>query len=184
MVYRHLFRLKKPIAYSDRRPRLHSQILGTCRLVLNEARPILYGDNFWNITIGHREGLFFSRFTSFPHLEVSPLFERRIRDMNKFYIKAPLGRNADPRMVRRAVLKVSEFLSTLPSLRCLHIEFWTDDDAYDTPKFHRILESLGLLRNVPNVVFHGVPPDYAKYLADKMTGSTPIDNLPNQGVYY
>ncbi|XXG95467.1 hypothetical protein Hte_001729 [Hypoxylon texense] len=73
------------------------------------------------------------------------------------------------------MFQLAEFLSTLPSLRSLYIEFLADNGFYHTAKSHRILENFGLLRNVPNVVVDGVPSEYAKL--DKMIGLIPADNL-------
>ncbi|KAI1777501.1 hypothetical protein F4818DRAFT_457330 [Hypoxylon cercidicola] len=136
MIYRLLFRVGELLDTDNRRRRRSSQILRTCRFILNEARPVLYGGNIWEV-------------------------KARLADLKKAaYMDRAEGRK------RRRYDSNQQYL---------RIHF---DHSPKCAPFHRILARFGSLRRVRDVVVDGVPPACAKYLTDKMTGSSPPDPLP------
>lgn len=192
MIYRLLLYRNEPLE-NRYHNHLSPRILRTCRQILNEALPILYGENVWKIKIqmnGAGDERARSLYTDHFGREIYdyPL-RSRLEYMKRFYIVVEVqSKNAqneedaeeEASIVQSALTKVSKVISTLPDLQYVRIRL-CEHDTYggDAQESCQVLENLTMLRNVHKVVFDGVPPVYAKYLTDKMTGSAPLDHLPN-----
>ena len=166
--------------------KLSPTILCTCRQILNEARPILYGENVWKIKIWQNGcGAERASFMETHHLGeyIDYRLQHRLPDMRRFNIVVEIQSKGDEDevfSVRHALTKVSNVLSKLPHLDYLHIELCAHEQyGGDAQKFCQVLQIFTLLQHVRKVVFDGVPPVYAEYLRRKMTGSAPLDHLPN-----
>jgi len=159
---------------------LHPSILGTCRQVLFEARPILYEENTWHLRIfvdSFGEGRADFRGTDHFGEDRDYRFRRRISNLRRFDIAVEIQDEGDLWTVRLAVRMVCEVLCDLPRLNYLHIRL-DGRGTIDARPFYNVLENFGLLRRVRKVEFTGVPPAYAEYLERRITGSAPLDHLP------
>ncbi|OTA52593.1 hypothetical protein K449DRAFT_470420 [Hypoxylon sp. EC38] len=190
MIYRLLLRQSKPIK-SPKSVRLSPSILRTCRRILNEARPVLLRENIWEFMIWEKSGQIRSSFmgtTCIQH-DDRPCYEIHIhgppgfklRTLKRFHILV-ITRNDDTvSKIRRALTRLCGMLSGLRNLHYVSVSLrnhHTYDDVV-TREYYTVLENFTLLRRVRRVEFNGVPPAYAKYLTDKMTGSEPLDSLTN-----
>ncbi|KAI0829522.1 hypothetical protein F5Y06DRAFT_282775 [Hypoxylon sp. FL0890] len=186
MIYRLLLCQNHPIwgpvlCYRSRENRLSTSILCTCRRILHEARPILYGENIWGYMIRHRYGEgYINIFEAEYFMEL--FVERigvRLEDLKRLHIEVEICREDEVFCVRSALTMLLKTLSELPNIQYVHIRLRLDQDSQgDTPGLCTVLQKLTLLQRVHHVDFDGVPPVYAKYLTDKMTGSAPLDHLP------
>lgn len=203
IIYRLLLRHSKPLA-GERYIKLSPAILRTCRLILEEARPVLYGENIWKMRIFHcnyEVKAYFLDCISFDE-EAVPRWGPRLADMRNFYVVVGIDGRENMLGVRSPIAQISKTLSHIPVLNYVHIKLcflenledwdnfdewgyreennkYDEDEEYDTQKFCQVLQNFTLLRHVRKVKLEGVPPKYAEYLASKMRGPAPLDHLPN-----
>ncbi|OAA66905.1 hypothetical protein SPI_01481 [Niveomyces insectorum RCEF 264] len=157
---------------------LHTSILRTCHHIHDEAYPILYGENVWEIRIFDKNGEerayaldtdHFGNYQGYAHAFA-------IHHMRKFDITVEIQDEEDLWVVRPAIRKVCRVLSDIPRLDYMHIRL-DGCGVLDPSQFCAVLRNFGLLR-VRKVNVTGVSPEFAKYLVGKMTGSGPVDDLP------
>lgn len=179
MIYRLLFLHCEPISSAG--AHLSATFLRTCKQILDEAQPILCGENTFLMEIWAEPrppGVpwrFWGRFLDCRTLIQWPgrAKDGRLRRMKRWEVKVLLEREANVPPVKAGVRKICQILSDLPDLESLHIR--VDGLGHQFP---RILQSCTLLRRVQKVEFEGVPRVYAGYLEGKMTGKEPVDHLP------
>ena len=182
-IYRLLLCDHEPISSlwkpRDKRRILFPSILRTCRQVLSETQPILYGENIFSMKIFHRflEGprAYFLKCDHFG-LEAEGCVQHMLRYLRRLDIVVELQDEEETRSVKSAVTAVCKVLSGLPQLDHLHVTL--DGRGYNAQSHSRVLSGFALLRNVQNVILDGVPKVYGKYLKSKMTGNSPLDHLP------
>ncbi|KAI1410566.1 hypothetical protein F5Y13DRAFT_167419 [Hypoxylon sp. FL1857] len=180
IIYRFLFVENKQNSMIFRSP-LNDSILRTCRSILNEAQPILYEEYTWRIRIwgGYSEGYVNGMEAEEFRERLDVILDSPHKHPKRFYIVVEIQIEDDVSTVRRALTKVSKTLSDFPPLHYVHISLRQySDGSGDAQEYCAALENFTLLQNVRHVEFDGVPPVYAKYLTDKMTGSAPLDHLP------
>jgi hypothetical protein len=179
IIYRLLLHHDEPIPRFFLGGGLNPAILRTCRQILSESRPILYGENIFQMKIWSKYGDERASFVKCGHFaERAELeFGLRLKDMRQFEILVEVQCEDEVWGVKSAVRAVSKVLSEFPKLDYLHISL-DGCGCFDAQSVSHVLESFTLLRNVRRVVLDGVPPVYAQYLERKMTGSSPLDHLP------
>ncbi|KAI0383281.1 hypothetical protein F5Y04DRAFT_250989 [Hypomontagnella monticulosa] len=179
MVYRLLLCHEGKIPFSISFPvRLSPAILRTCRQTLNEARPILYGENVWHMRIIDKGGygrVLMKKDLQWAHIKQPPW----LAHIKSFDISVEIFHEKDPIVIQSEVKWVSEVLSTLPDLHYLRINL---NDGHggteeDVGQYCRILRSFASIKRVRRVVIDGVPRVYAEHLARQMAGLSPLNDL-------
>jgi hypothetical protein len=103
-------------------------------------------------------------------------FGPRLQDMKRFEISVEIKSEDEVLNVKAIVRDVCNVLSSISNLDYLHLKL--DGRGFDAQLFPRVLESFTLLRNVNRVILENVPPVYAQYLRDRITGYSPLHHLP------
>lgn len=199
MIYRHLLCSNDPICplcsgdliCPDGRTAINTSILATCRQILCEARPILYGENTWQIRIFYDSdhGDVCADFMdTFYFWELKYPFDHRVNDLRRFYISIEVlyegeDENEDENRFlefRLVIRKVCKVLSDIPRLDYLNIQLEVTSRKNDgLPLGSVVLKHFGrMLRRVRKVDFTGASPVYADFLARRMTSSEPSNPLP------
>ncbi|KAI1386798.1 uncharacterized protein F4822DRAFT_326584 [Hypoxylon trugodes] len=183
MIYPLLLCSSKPLSYSDQGNfHLTPAILRTCRQILNEARPLLYEENVFEVIISTDYGVVSCEYVDVYSVQTfrsSPFGSSRFGGMTKFSIVLKSTGWSGLDTTAGDLTCICRDLRLLPELRYLHVKVSIPNgiESERCPAW-KALGSLALLRRVGSVVFDGVPPDDVKYLTDKMTGLTPVDDLP------
>ena len=187
-----------------RPPDLYPVILRTCRRILFEAQPILYGENTFGIFI-------YPYFALDTYLYVAgdlpfPQYSRNLSKwVRRLDIQIQLSDGERSNTFKDCLRSVCVFLSELPRLDHIHIKLDYDivsasdsedetgsetggqtggetgsetGDESDIRTLSIALQGFTLLRNLQSVTFENVLPVHAKVLKGLMTGNSPLDHLP------
>lgn len=160
---------------------LHPQILGTCRQVHSESRDVLYGENLFQVSVWEFHDTCGLRKQCNPYRsrmgDIRPL---KFRDMKR--VEVVVNDSFFRLGLAEAIRSAGRVLSQLRELRHVSVKFCANEDIYThLPKpdtgCSDLLQGLSMIRNVRNADVDGVPPEYAQYLIEKMTTSSPIPRM-------
>ncbi|KAK3365211.1 hypothetical protein B0T24DRAFT_639509 [Lasiosphaeria ovina] len=160
-------------------------ILSTCRQILSEARPILYGENVWGMTVadidGYREAFECGTDMASFLFHWSFLSPPRILDLRKFWVRLFANVNGletitESINVRSLAAKVFSALSRHPHIDYLMIQVGFCD--LDGRGQCYVLTDLADLPHPSKVDFTFVPPVLADYMRHRLTGAPLTNPLP------
>jgi hypothetical protein len=184
IIYRLLLCYPEPIPSGYRTPWYKHKcppILRTCRDILLEAQPLLYGENVFSMTIYNTwMGVGRARFVKCEHfgLDAEENFGSRLKDLRKFEIVVELQGEEDIKPVKSAVRDVCKVLSGFDEICYLRIILNSGGSYFNPRPYAQVLSSFALLRNVQSVFLDGILPAFKDYLEREITGSSPLDHLP------
>lgn len=179
MIYRFLLRHHKPIG--DSPPvRLGTQILRTCSQIRDEALPILYGENTWEIRVYAKDGQACCSAVATQDLgsQKGPLFHpNHIHHLRRLQISIADAPYQDIERIPNAIPGLCEALSTseIPKLDYLHIEVGgLSCKSHYIPIFDKFTR----LPCFRNVYFTNVgPSSYGKLLMRRITQRRPPSSI-------
>lgn len=203
MIYRLLLVANKPLGSSDDYDdvmlpvwvvfgeyQLQPAILRTCRQLHHEASPILNGENTYGIEIFANECYEYSdeeeikAETLIMDFEVSrgmDYIRKHIPSINNFQ-RVEIMIQTDTLELEVAESAVKKLCSSiLCNMAALHHISIILSENPSHRKNHSALRPFGMLQNVRNVVFNGVPHPFAERLKGLMLGNTPQMNV--EGMY-
>ncbi|KAK4444131.1 hypothetical protein QBC34DRAFT_430161 [Podospora aff. communis PSN243] len=172
MVYRELLRSTNPIDIDWKCPRLHPQILQTCKTVFFEAHSVLYEENTWKLRIGGVSESLFGR--------PSPLFDK---ERTPRHLDIVIDCSCSSVRVESQINIIGRSLAALPEIRSLVIRcekvskgFWRSEKG--TELRDRIRTYLcGRIRHVKTIQVTGTPKALATEISRVLMGSTPRSAL-------
>lgn len=166
---------------------LQVQVLRVNKQLCREGLQILYGENYFLMTIWAEFGGERIHFVNCHYF--TEQYKRRLpllHLIHHYVIKLKVQNERDRWVVQGAAQRAANVLSRMPRIKHLHINIGghplynnlegLDQEYY---AYSRVLEPFTLLRGVGRVDFSGgVPPEYAEHLKNTMEGRSPLDHLP------
>lgn len=188
LIYQYLLRTPKTDdkiypsgRYPKLYPRLYPEVMLTCRQIYSESHKVLYGENYfslnlWDFNPGTASGY---KHYGFPkrcqHLGPGAIDSRRTLYQHAKRLQITI-RKEDPSQ-KQGLVDAAELallaLSDIDDMHYLRIKV----NHMHLTQIENILKPLGMLRNIGQVDFKGVPKELAMKLRSQMTRSSPMPKM-------